>query len=190
MIYLYAFFGIIIFNTIPFFMPATWTVLSFIAATNSVNLFLLAIIAAVAAAIGRVLLALFSRDVIRSRFLSEKSRQNIDSLKDVIEKHEGTAVGVFLLYAFGPLPTNYLFIAYGLTTLPLCFLVLPFFIGRLVSYTFWIYVGTEFGTMVRHNSLLSGYFIVTQLLTILLVYGFTKVDWKKLVARYNSKTAV
>jgi len=181
MIYLYAFIGIIVFNAIPFFMPATWAVLSFIAATHSVNLFLLAIIAAIAASIGRILLALFSRDIIRSRFLSDKSRQNIDSLKNIIGKHEGTAVGLFLLYAFGPLPTNYLFIAYGLTTMQLRYLVLPFFIGRLASYTFWIYVGTELGDIVLHNSLFSGYFIATQIVTILLVYGFTKVDWKKLV---------
>jgi hypothetical protein len=36
------------------------------------------------------------------------------------------------------LPSNYLFIAYGLTSLPIAFLLIPFFVGRLVSYTFWV----------------------------------------------------
>jgi membrane protein YqaA with SNARE-associated domain len=185
MIYLYAFIGIIFFNTIPFFMPATWTVLSFIAATNSINIWAMAFVAAVGATIGRILLATFSRDVIRSRFLTERARQNIDSLKGLVEKHEGATVSAFLLYAFGPLPTNYLFIAYGLTTLPLWLLVAPFFIGRLASYAFWIYIGTTFGEAVRENSLFSGYFVATQVATILLVYWFTKVDWRKVVARYH-----
>ena len=45
--------------------------------------------------------------------------------------------GLFLFYAFTPLPSNYLFIAYGLTTMPFVRLLVPFFIGRFVSYYFW-----------------------------------------------------
>jgi len=38
------------------------------------------------------------------------------------------------LFAFSPLPSNVLFLAYGLTTAPLHLLAIPFFIGRMVSY--------------------------------------------------------
>ena len=46
--------------------------------------------------------------------------------------------GTFLGYSISPLPSNYLFIAYGLTSLPIAFVALPFFVGRLVSYGFWL----------------------------------------------------
>ena len=45
--------------------------------------------------------------------------------------------GAFLFYAFTPLPSNYLFIAYGLTALPLIRIALPFLLDRFVSYLLW-----------------------------------------------------
>jgi hypothetical protein len=184
MIYFYTFLGVVIFNTIPFFVPATWTVISFIAATNDVNVFYLAFIATVGATIGRILLAEFSRTVIRSRFLTVSARTNIDSLRVLIEERKKVTMGAFLLYAFGPLPSNYLFIAYGLTKSPIYYLAVPFFFGRLASYTFWVYIGTQFAEAIRTNSLFSGYFIFSQIVTISLVYWFTKVNWKKIVSRW------
>jgi len=44
---------------------------------------------------------------------------------------------VLLFYACTPLPSRYVFIAYGLTTLPFVRLVAPFFLSRFVSYYFW-----------------------------------------------------
>ena len=185
MIYLFVFAFVVALNIIPFFMPATWTVLALIAASYHINFFYLAIIGAVAATIGRLILAEFSRVIIRSRFLTTKMRENIDSLREVLLHHKGLSITAFLAYAFGPLPSNYIFISYGLTTLPMGYLAAPFFIGRLVSYSFWAYLGTRIALAIQHHTFFGPYFIITQLLSIGAVYWFTKVDWKKVTSRLS-----
>lgn len=178
---------IVFLNFIPFFMPATWTVLSFIAANYKVSLILLVLIGTVAATCGRVILARSAHLILRQRFLSDKTRENIDSIKSHVEKHKGLTVALFLFYAFSPLPTNYIFISYGLTNLPLRYLVVPFFFGRLVSYTALVYsthwIINRYAADLT-GSMVSSYFIATQILTILAVYLFTKINWRDL---FNKK---
>ena len=53
--------------------------------------------------------------------------------------------GTVLGYSISPLPSNYLFIAYGLTSLPIALLALPFFVGRFVSYGFWLKTASTVG---------------------------------------------
>ena len=91
-----------------------------------------------------------------------------------------------ILYAFSPLPSNHLFIAYGLTNLPVLFAAVPFFLGRLVSYSFWIFSAAAAGKKFDIDLAESGfgfgvYFIVTQLLLIPTIYFLVKIDWKLLI---------
>src|SRR3974377_2559873 len=125
-------------NLLPPFSPPQWTTMSFIGlAIPNIDVLLLALVAATAATCGRVLLAKLSRALVRQRLLTEQSRRNVDAIKIGIEKKRAMTVGTFLGYSLTPRPSNYLFIAYGLTSLPIAFLALPFFIGRFVSYAFW-----------------------------------------------------
>jgi membrane protein YqaA with SNARE-associated domain len=125
-------------NLIPVFAPPTWMALAFIGFEfPDTNAVLLALVAAVAATLGRLTLARLSHWLLREKLLSEVHRANIDIIKEHIEKRTTLTFGVFLFYAFSPLPSNFLFIAYGLTGLPLLRIALPFFIGRAVSYTFF-----------------------------------------------------
>ncbi len=92
-------------------------------------------------------------------------------------------MGALLIYSFTPLPSNYLFIAYGLTTLPIRLIAAPFFIGRLVSYAGWIVLGQKTYKSLDIDAglvgeYLSAYFILTQIGFLLLIYFFTKVDWR------------
>ena len=173
-------------NLIPAFAPPTWMALAFVGfqfpETNSM---LLATVGAMAATLGRLTLARLSHVLIRKKLLSDAHRANIDVIKDRLEKRTTLTVGLFLFYAFSPLPSNFLFIAYGLTGLPLLRVGLPFFIGRLVSYGFFILGGAAAGRRFAIDSMLSGayalaWFIGTQLLILGALYCFTRVDWKVL----------
>ncbi len=168
-------------NTIPAFAPPTWMVLSFVGFNQpQFNPFSLAVVGAFAATFGRMTLALLSQRIIRNKLLSESSKENIDALKSVLENRKKQTVWAFLAYAFTPLPSNYLFSAYGLTTLPIRLVAAPFFIGRLASYAFWVSLVQETYKVLDIDYLgkyLSAYFIVTQMALLLLVYAFTKVDW-------------
>ena len=174
-------------NIIPAFAPPTWMVLSLIEFNHPLaNPMLLALIGAIAATLGRLTLAKLSYVIIRQRLLNDRTRQNIDAIKERLEGRRALTASVFLFYAFSPLPSNYLFIAYGLTALELKLIALPFFIGRFVSYAFWAFTASKAAHHLILESgavghYLSGYFILSQVLLLGLMYGFTKLDWRALL---------
>jgi hypothetical protein len=171
-------------NLVPAFAPPTWMTLSFVGLTiPTIPAGLLALIGATAATLGRTTLAKLSRHIVRARFLDAPTRRNIDAIKDGLEKHRSLTFGMFMVYAFSPLPSNYLFIAYGLTSLKLAFVALPFFLGRFVSYGFWVTTASAVGDRLDLDSVESAsyvgiYFVASQLLLIPAIYVFTRVDWR------------
>jgi membrane protein DedA with SNARE-associated domain len=173
-------------NLIPAFAPPTWMVFSFLGVRYpSLNLKLLALVGAAAATLGRVTLAKLSRVVIRQKFMSQSSRENIDAIREHLEGRHRLTSGVFLFYAFTPFPSNYLFIAYGLTTLPLRLVAIPFLIGRTISYSFWGFTSSAvarrfFPESSEALSYFSVYFVLSQVLLLFVVYAFTRVDWRAL----------
>jgi len=178
-------------NLIPAFAPPTWMALALVGfefpGTGAVHL---AVVGAVAATLGRLTLARLSHWLVRERLLSDAHRANIDVIKDRLEKRTALTVGLFLFYAFSPLPSNFLFIAYGLTGLPLPRVALPFFVGRLASYTFFIEGGAAAGRQFHIDSLASGlyagaWFIGTQVLILAALYAFTRIDWTALLDRHR-----
>jgi uncharacterized membrane protein YdjX (TVP38/TMEM64 family) len=179
-------------NLIPAFAPPTWMALAFVGFEfPEMNPLLLALVGAVAATLGRLTLAKLSHWLLRQKLLSETHRTNIDVIKERLEKRTALTFSLFLFYAFSPLPSNFLFIAYGLTGLPLLRVTLPFFIGRAVSYTFFIVSGAAAGRRLEVDSFesaffyASGWFIVSQVLLIGALYGFTRVDWRALFDQHK-----
>lgn len=179
---------VLLLNLIPAFAPPTWMVLSYLGLRYSNgNIPAFALIAAVAATLGRLILAKGARDIVRNRWMSARSIRNVDAIRERLEKRKELTFGVFLFYAFSPLPSNFLFIAYGLTGMKLPAIVTPFFLGRFVSYNFW---GLAAGAAARALMLESTealsyfgvYFVLTQALLLGIVYGFTRVDWRYLFA--------
>ena len=187
-------------NVLPAFAPPTWTVMSLIGlAVPSADLIWLPVIAAVAATSGRTVLAKLSRVLVRQRILSKRTCDNVDTIRFGIEKRPALAFSSFLAFAFSPLPSNYLFIAYGLTSLSIAFLALPFFVGRLLSYMFWIRTASAVGDWLdldagwfESSQYFVGYFVVSQLLLGPVIFAFLRLDWHALVVerhvRWLSKT--
>jgi membrane protein YqaA with SNARE-associated domain len=182
--FIVVFAAVYVLNTIPAFAPPTWMVLSLIGFNQpQFDPVALAVVAASAATLGRLTLAGLSHSIIRNRLLNARTRENIDVLKDALERRKRQTVSVLLFYSFTPLPSNYLFIAYGLTTLPIRLIAVPFFIGRIVSYAAWAYLGQEAYRNLDINAGLIGnylgaYFILTQIGFLLLVYLLARIDWR------------
>ena len=178
---------IFLLNVVPAFAPPTWMVFSFLGFRLPTHMdWSFALVGALAAAMGRSLLGKLSRIIIRNHWLGEAAKQSINSLKLELEKRPNLTFGLFLFYAFTPLPSNYLFIAYGLTTMPLFRLVAPFFIGRFVSYYFWTMSAAAVSRKLALEeteamAYFSVYFVLTQLTLIAIVYAFVRVDWKLLL---------
>ena len=175
-------------NVLPAFAPPTWTTMSFIGLAVPVNNFiLLSIVAAIAATFGRIVLSNCSRALVRRRLLSEQARRNVDAIRTGIERQPVLTFGTLLGYSLSPLPSNYLFIAYGLTSLPIAFLSLPFFVGRLASYAFWMRTASTVGDWLDVDWFESApyfvaYYLSSQLLLVPVIYAFTRIDWRALFA--------
>ena len=187
-LFLLLFLLIYLLNLIPAFAPPTWMVFSYMGFRNQgANVALLAVIGASAATLGRLTLAKLSRIIIRQKILSEQTKQNIDAIRDGLQGKRKLTFSIFLFYAFSPLPSNYIFLAYGLTTLELRLIAVPFFLGRTVSYSFWGLTSSAIASRLPSGSgktlsYLTGYFVATQILLLYLVYLFTRVDWRVLFA--------
>src|SRR5512146_1228372 len=180
-------------NLLPAFAPPTWVALSFFSYKFPDNdIAMLALVGATAATVGRVILAKSARVIVRGKLLSADTRQNIDAIRDKLEGKQTLTAGVSLFYAFSPLPSNYLFIAYGLTTLELRLLALPFFLGRLIGYNFWAHLGSaaahKLAIEAPHNYM-SVYFIVVQVACLALIYLFTRIDWRALLGERKLRWA-
>ncbi|WP_296712275.1 hypothetical protein [Rhodoblastus sp.] len=176
-------------NVLPAFAPPTWTALSaFSVGAPDINWFALALTGATAATSGRIVLAKLSRLILRGRLLREDSRRNIDEIRLKIEAHRAVSAVALMVFALGPLPSNHLFVAYGLSSLNIAFAAAPFFFGRLTSYSFWILsaaaAGRKFDLDAGDAVLGFGiYFFVSQLLIVPFMYFFVKIDWKELFHR-------
>jgi hypothetical protein len=182
------FVAVFILNVIPALAPPTWMALSYAGFRYPLHsITLLAFVGATAATLGRLTLAKLSRVIVRQKLLSESTRENIDVLKEGLEKRRKLTFSVCLFYAVSPLPSNFLFIAYGLTSLELNLIAIPFFLGRLVGYNFWVLAGSIAARKItlestEGQSYLGVYFVLSQLLLLFLVYLFTKIDWRALFA--------
>lgn len=160
-------------------------VLTYFQVRHGLNVFELALIGTLAATSGRLILAKLSNLIIRKEILKEKTRANIDVIKNRLIEHKRFTIWVFLFYALAPLPSNQLFLAYGLTDLPLKMIAGPFFIGRFLSYIFWVFTASKITLKVTASAFASGafmgtYYVIIQVLTLVAVWLFTKINWEKL----------
>lgn len=178
---------VLLINLMPAFAPPTWMAMSWIGFNvPEGSPFVFAFVAAGAATLGRLILATFARALVRVRLMRESDRQNIDVVRAWLEKHKKMTVSAFFLYALSPLPSNYLFIAYGLSGLPLRVIGAAFFVGRTVSYAVWTHLGRFVSAHIDpeaqfEGGYLSGYFVITQLVLLGFVYILMKLDWNMLL---------
>ena len=184
LVFLIIFLVVFVLNVVPILAPPTWSVLSFIAIRFNSNIILLAVVGAVAATLGRLVLAKLSTVIVRQRFMSDETRKNIDAVKERLERNSKMTFGAILFYVFSPFPSNHLFIAYGLTALKLKLIAIPFLLGRIVSYAFLAFTASSVAQMLDYESVTSRsffsyYFVASQLFGLLTIYVFTRIDWDR-----------
>ena len=192
-IFISAFIIIFLLNLIPVFGPPTWTVLSFISFVYPISsLPLFIFVALCASTSGRLVLTLSSKYILRNHLLGEKYRLNMDYLKKHLEKRPHYASLLFFIEAFTPLPSDQFFIAYGLTGMKLRYALVPFFVARIFTYSFWVYTASAVSKTILTRSFdilsfLTWPFIIGELVVLFLVYLFVKVDWRHFVSNHKFK---
>jgi membrane protein YqaA with SNARE-associated domain len=171
-------------NLIPYFMPPTWAVVAFFLIAFSLPVWPLAIGCALASTAGRCGLYYASAKWGR-RFLSAKRLNNVDALGRWLNGRPGWRGALdVLVYSLGPIPSNDLFIAAGLSGAKLWPVAVGFLPGRLVSYPVLALAARAAND--RLGGLLTQQWhdpkwLALELLSIAGILAFSRVNWPRIL---------
>ena len=127
-------------NASPILMPPSWIILaSFHLMDPTLGIITLAAVGATGATMGRFILKRIS--VHFRRFVGDEQRGNLDAIGRYLDNKKYGYVIASFLFGATPLPSNMLFIAYGLMRAKSLGIYAGFWAGRMVSYVIMIHVG-------------------------------------------------
>lgn len=187
----YSYFGIFLVligvNVSPVLMPPSWIVLtSFYLLDPSLNIVILAMVGSTGATLGRFTLKNISG--LFRRFVGDDQKSNLDIIGNYLNKKKYGYVIASFLFGATPLPSNMLFITYGLMRAKSIGIYVGFWFGRTVSYIIMIYFG---------NAVLKPFFEIFEdrLFGILLIDGigigiiilFASINWTVLITQRKIK---
>ena len=179
--YLGIFFLLIAVNAAPILMPPTWIILSsFFALDASLDPFLLALVGATGATIGRFFLKYISG--FFRRFVGKEQESNLDAIGNFLNKKKFGYTLTSFLFAATPLPSNMLFVAYGMMRAKSIGLYIGFWCGRLLSYYIMITISEAVlaPLLQLFEDRITG-IIVADIIGIGAVIFFTCINWQVLL---------
>jgi len=181
----YSYFGIFLLligiNAAPILMPPTWIVLSsFFALDSSLDPLLLALVGATGATIGRLILKNLSS--FFRKFIGKEQKSNLDAIGNFLNRKKFGYILTSFLFAATPLPSNMLFVAYGMMKAKSIGLYFGFWTGRLLSYYIMITISSVVLTpfLELFEDKIIG-ILVADVVGIGVVVIFTCVNWQTLL---------
>ena len=129
--YLILFAVVLAVNLMPAFGPPTWTIIVLYGLNTDLPVAGTVAIGALAAALGRFLLACSFR-LLGDR-IPQRMRQNLTAAREALESRKRAGVIALGIFALSPVPSAQLFEAAGLAKVKLLAFTGAFFAGRLVS---------------------------------------------------------
>lgn len=189
MIYLIASIIIIIINIVPAFMPPTWTIVSFFYIRYEVNLFILASVASISSSFGRFVLARTSTKVVPHLF-NKRTISNLNFIGSKIKKNPIRIFLIAIIWAVSPIASNALFISAGFSKVKVKWLIVGFFLGRLLSYFFLAYTSkiiVEGLEGIFAEGIVDWKRIIIQVISILSVFLYLAIDWESLLTEKRLK---
>lgn len=172
-------------NLLPAFGPPTWAIIVLFGINSDLSVAGTVLVSALAAATGRLLLALAFRSL--GRRAPMRVRRNVAAIRLVFERRRKASILALTLFALSPVPSAQLFEAAGLTGLRLIPFTLAFFAGRVVSYAVYA-AGSRslrqhaLGPVLLQN-LTSFSGVAVQLLALTALVAFTQIGWHRLLAK-------
>ena len=187
----FSYFGIFLIligvNASPILMPPSWIVLtSFYLLDPTLNIVLLAVVGATGATIGRFFLKRISG--LFRKFVGEEQKSNLDMIGSYLNKKKHGYLIASFLFGATPLPSNILFITYGLMRAKSIGIYVGFWFGRTISYIIMIYFGNTVLTpfLEMFEDRLTGILLIDGI-GIILIILFACVNWTVLLTQRKIK---
>lgn len=174
-------------NAAPILMPPTWIVLSsFYALDPTFDPLILAMVGATGATLGRFILKKVSSQF--RRFVGNEQKTNLDVIGDFLNRKKYGYLLASFLFAATPLPSNMLFIAYGLMRAKSIGLYVGFWCGRALSYYIMIRISkvvlTPFMQLFEEQYM---GILFADALGIISVVFFASINWSLLITQRKFK---
>jgi hypothetical protein len=187
----FSYFGIFLIligvNASPILMPPSWIVLtSFYLLDPTLNIVLLAVVGATGATIGRFFLKRISG--LFRKFVGDEQKSNLDMIGSYLNKKKHGYLIASFLFGATPLPSNILFITYGLMRAKSVGIYVGFWFGRTISYIIMIYFGNTVLTpfLEMFEDRLTGILLIDGV-GIVLIILFACVNWTVLLTQRKIK---
>jgi membrane protein YqaA with SNARE-associated domain len=187
----FSYFGIFLIligvNASPILMPPSWIVLtSFYLLDPTLNIILLAVVGATGATIGRFFLKKISG--LFRKFVGEEQKTNLDIIGSYLNKKKHGYLIASFLFGATPLPSNILFITYGLMRAKSTGIYIGFWFGRTISYILMIYFGNAVLTpfLEMFEDRLTGILLIDGI-GIGLIILFACINWTVLLTQRKIK---
>jgi hypothetical protein len=174
-------------NAAPILMPPSWIVLtSFYLLDPGLNIILLAMVGATAATIGRFFLKRISS--IFRKFVGPEQKSNLDIIGDYLNRKKYGYIVASFLFGATPLPSNMLFITYGLMRAKNVGIYIGFWFGRVLSYIVMIYFGNAVlqPFLEMFEDRLTGILLVDGAGVVVIVF-FASINWSLLITQRKIK---
>lgn len=174
-------------NASPILMPPSWIILtSFYLLDPNLNIILLSLVGATGATIGRFFLKKISG--LFRKFIGEEQKSNLDIIGDYLNRKKFGYLIASFLFGATPLPSNMLFITYGLMRAKSVGIYIGFWFGRVLSYIIMIYFGnTVLKPFIEiFEDRLTGILLV-DLAGIVVIIFFASINWSLLITKRKLK---
>ena len=185
--YVGIFFLLIAVNAAPLLMPPTWIILSsFYAIDPLLDPLILALVGATGATIGRFLLKSISGAF--RKFVGREQQSNLNAIGKFLSVKKFGYITTSFLFAATPLPSNMLFVTYGLLNAKSFGLYVGFWAGRVISYYIMITISTV--VLTPFIELFEERYIgiiIADVLGIGVVVFFTCINWNLLLTKRKFK---
>jgi len=174
-------------NASPILMPPSWIVLtSFYLLDPNLNILLLSVVGATGATIGRYVLKKISG--LFRKFVGDEQKSNLDIIGDYLNRKKYGYMIASFLFGATPLPSNMLFITYGLMRAKSVGIYIGFWFGRVLSYIIMIYFGNAVlkPFLEIFEDRLTGILLV-DVVGIGVIVFFASINWSLLITQRKLK---
>ena len=181
--YLGIFLALVGVNAAPLLMPPTWIILaSFYALDPVLDPIVLSIVGATGATAGRFALKYLSG--FFRKFIGDEQRSNLNVIGDFLNARRHGYLLTSFLFAATPLPSNMLFVTYGLMRARSVGLYVGFWLGRIISY--YVMISISSIVLVPFIQLFEDRYVgilVADAAGIGTVVLFASINWRMLITK-------
>ena len=182
MMYLAAFLCALAVDSIPFFSPPAWTILTVMIVKFKLDAWAVVALGTIGSTIGRWFLSFYIPKV-SNKVLSSRENENVRFIGRKLERRGWEGFVFVLVYSLTPLSTTALFTAAGVARVPMPYLLAAFAMGKFTSDAAMVFTGkyAAGASIDLFHGKVSWPSVAAGVLGVVVIAATLFIDWKALL---------